>query len=44
MARARRISVTSPDDLIAHVDGEMLCTNAHQIDFEILPQRLRVRC
>lgn len=44
MIRARQVTITSPDDLIAHVDGEMLCTDAHRIEFEILPQRLRVRC
>jgi len=44
MLNARHIHITSPDDLIAHVDGEMLCTDAHQIDFGILPARLCVRC
>ena len=44
MLRGRRITITSDDNLIAHVDGEMLCTEAHHIDFEILPSRLRVRC
>jgi diacylglycerol kinase (ATP) len=44
MIRARQVTITSPDNLIAHIDGEMLCTDAHRIEFEILPQRLRVRC
>ena len=44
MLRARKASVRSEGDLIAHVDGEMLCTDAHRIDFETLPGRLRVRC
>ena len=44
MMNARRVRISSPDDLIAHIDGEMLCTDAHQIDFEIMPGRLRVRC
>jgi len=44
MAHARRVTISSPDDLIAHMDGEMLCTHAHRIEFEILPRRLRVRC
>ena len=44
MLRARKISVRSEGDLIAHADGEMLCTEAHRIDFEVLPGRLRVRC
>jgi diacylglycerol kinase family enzyme len=44
MARTQRAVITSPDNLIAHVDGEMLCTEAHRLEFEILPQRLRVMC
>ena len=44
MLRARQVSVSSPDDLIAHMDGEMLCTEAHRIEFEISPGRLQVRC
>lgn len=44
MARARQVTISSPDDLVAHIDGEILCTDAHQIECEILPQRLRVRC
>lgn len=44
MARTQRVVITSPDNLIAHVDGEMLCTEAHRLEFEILPQRLRVIC
>jgi diacylglycerol kinase family enzyme len=44
MIRARQVTITSPDNLIAHADGEMLCTDAHRIEFKILPQRLRVRC
>ncbi len=42
MTRAKRITVSSPDDLIAHIDGEVLCTEGHQLTFEILPQRLRM--
>jgi diacylglycerol kinase (ATP) len=44
MARAKHVVITSPDNLIAHVDGEILCDNAHRLEFEILPQRLRVVC
>jgi diacylglycerol kinase (ATP) len=44
MAHARQVTISSPDDLIAHMDGEVLCTDAHRIECEILPQRLRVRC
>lgn len=43
-ARTRRVVVTSPDDLIAHADGELLCTNAHRIACEILGQVVRVIC
>jgi YegS/Rv2252/BmrU family lipid kinase len=44
MVRARRVTISSPDDLVAHMDGEVLCTDAHRIACEILPERLRVRC
>jgi diacylglycerol kinase (ATP) len=44
MTRTKHAIITSPDNLIAHVDGEMLCTEAHRLEFEILPQRLRVVC
>jgi diacylglycerol kinase family enzyme len=44
MTRARRVTISSPDDLVAHFDGEMLCSNAHRIEFEIIPQQLQVRC
>ena len=42
MARARRVTVSSPDDLVVHADGEVLCTNGSRLECEILPQRLRV--
>jgi diacylglycerol kinase (ATP) len=42
MARARRVIISSPDDMIAHVDGEILCTDSHRIEFEILPAKLQV--
>jgi len=44
MVRARRVTISSPDDLVAHMDGEVLCTDAHRIACEVLPQRLQVRC
>lgn len=44
MARARCVTISSPDNLVAHMDGEVLCTDAHRITCEILPQQLRVRC
>jgi diacylglycerol kinase (ATP) len=44
MARARRVTITSPDPLVAHADGEMLCTEGHTIECQVLPRRLRVQC
>jgi diacylglycerol kinase (ATP) len=44
MFRTDRLTVTSEDNLIAHMDGEMLCTAEHFLDFRILPRRLRVVC
>lgn len=44
MTRARQVSISSPDDLVAHADGEVLCTDAHRLDYELLPRRLRVIC
>jgi YegS/Rv2252/BmrU family lipid kinase len=42
MARTTHVTITSPDNLIAHVDGEMLCTEGHRLEFEMLPHRLRI--
>jgi YegS/Rv2252/BmrU family lipid kinase len=44
MARARRVTISSPNDLIAHMDGEVLCTDGHRLELEVLPRRLRVWC
>lgn len=44
MAQARYVRVTSETKLVAHMDGEILCTDAHRLEFEILPQRLQVLC
>jgi diacylglycerol kinase family enzyme len=44
MLRSRRITITSQDPLIAHADGEMLCTHAHRIECEVIPRRMRVVC
>jgi len=44
MARARRVIISSPDNLVAHADGEVLCTDGHRLECEILPRRLRVWC
>jgi diacylglycerol kinase (ATP) len=42
MAQARKVSISAPDGLIAHVDGEVLCTNAQRIECEIIPGALTV--
>jgi YegS/Rv2252/BmrU family lipid kinase len=42
MVQATQISISSPDGLIAHVDGEVLCTDAPWIRCEILPGALTV--
>lgn len=42
MVRAAVVEVSSPDDLVAHVDGEVLCTDAREIKCEILPGVLEV--
>jgi len=44
MARAKRVTISSPNDLVAHMDGEILCTDGHRLECEILPRRLRVWC
>ena len=42
VVRAELVTVSSPDGLIAHVDGEVLCTSAPSIQCEILPGALEV--
>lgn len=42
MAQTEGVTVTSPDGLVAHVDGEILCTDAREIQCEILPGVLKV--
>jgi diacylglycerol kinase (ATP) len=44
MVRSKRIVITSPDPLIAHADGEILCTDGHRIECEIVPEQVRVIC
>ncbi|MBN1352693.1 diacylglycerol kinase family lipid kinase [candidate division KSB1 bacterium] len=44
MARAKKVTITSEENLIAHFDGELLCTEGHRIECEIIPNRLKVRC
>jgi len=42
MFRTDKLTVTSQDDLIAHMDGEMLCTEERRLEFSILPRHLKV--
>ncbi len=42
MLRSKRIVISSPDPLIAHADGEMLCTEGHRIECQVAAQRVRV--
>lgn len=42
MAQAKTVTISSPDGLVAHVDGEILCTDAPEIRCEILPGALEV--
>jgi YegS/Rv2252/BmrU family lipid kinase len=44
MLRTRKLKISSPDNLIAHVDGEMLCTDGHELEIELFPRSLQVRC
>ena len=40
--RVRHVKVTSEQPLYLHVDGEILCGEAHEVEFEILPTALRM--
>jgi diacylglycerol kinase (ATP) len=42
--RTRKIRITSPDNLAAHADGELVCTEGHSIECEIVPSKLSVIC
>ena len=42
MLRTRHVTITSPDPLIAHADGELLCTDGHHIECQIAARRVRV--
>ncbi len=42
MARAKRVILDSPDPLPVHADGEIIYTDAHHLEIEIIPHRLRV--
>jgi diacylglycerol kinase family enzyme len=41
-SRGKEITITSEDNLIAHIDGEILCTQGHRIEARIIPQCLKV--
>lgn len=42
MAKAKRVILDSPDPLPVHADGEIIYTEAHHLEIEIIPRRLRV--
>lgn len=42
MALAKRVVLDSPDPLPVHADGEIIYTDAHHLEVEIIPRRLRV--
>ena len=42
MLRTRRVTISSPDPLIAYADGELLCKDGHHIACEIAARRVRV--
>ncbi len=42
MVQAQQVTISSPEGLIAHVDGEVLCTDAPWIRCEILPSALNI--
>ena len=42
MVQAKQVHVSSPDGLVAHVDGEVLCESAASVRCEMLPGALEV--
>lgn len=42
MAQAKRVILDSPDPLPVHADGEVIYTDAHHLEIEIIPRHLRV--
>lgn len=42
MTRARKITLTSAEPLPVHADGEILYTDAHELEVELLPAALEV--
>jgi YegS/Rv2252/BmrU family lipid kinase len=44
MLRGRHVLIESEHGVPGHMDGEVLCTQGHRLEFEILPDRLEVWC
>jgi diacylglycerol kinase (ATP) len=44
MLRGQHVLIQSERGVPGHMDGEVLCTQGHNLEFEILPGRLRVWC
>jgi diacylglycerol kinase family enzyme len=42
MRRARRVRISSAAPLPVHADGEILFEDAHELEIEIAPGRLRL--
>ena len=42
MRRAKHVVLTTDGDLVAHVDGELICEDAHRLEFQLHPKALRV--
>lgn len=40
--QAQKITISSDDNIVAHYDGELLCTDGHYIECEIVPKCLEV--
>lgn len=44
MLRGKHVLIESERGVPGHMDGEVLCTQGHHLEFEILPGRLKVWC
>lgn len=42
MHHVHQVSITSPDPLYLHIDGELPCSVAHEVQVQILPAALRI--
>ena len=42
MDRASRVVLTTDGDLVAHIDGELICRDAHRLEFRLHHKALRV--